>query len=542
MSKRPHNLVDWVHRLKNYGAGQTHLRVCEWRKQGDVDIALYCGFIPDELVEKSLERVTWDLLVGDGGPTIWTSQSEHGYEPNSSAPYQPLIHVRTFHGIRPNYIEISEEFRLFFDLYHFPSEQKLIRIDNGGNEHDAVIYTTHEKDGHLSADISRKLLDEFCLVKNVHLAIFFEIGRDLESTFEELGVYPKDKKDYNEDLFRAEQFYFQFAGSKRCARLIGKRLFPGRARTDKGPWELYDETEEFEEFIVGVDDQGKHIKVSCKPQDIRQDASLFYAPVYFRKEVLSKYYNHPERYEVQDGWLSCGSLWGLRMDNDHQDHISVLLGDLGTSLEHSEQLYWRSHNFWPTNPGLSTSAFRRGVLGEFTSPDSVQHRFKEQFAQFNRAYTSSQVQDFFLPLGDGDEYILTALSVPIIPSQAEFDKQVLLLCKLLVDSLSEKEIERRIQALPDIEEGLPRPAGEGKTIQNLENLLTLTGAPEPRESLEVFRELQALRSSSAAHRKAKHYQNVAEKLEIKEKGTILTFKEILQGCIALLEYLERNLC
>ena len=104
MSKRPHNLIDWVRRLQNHGAGQTHLRVCEWRKQGDVDIALYCGFIPDELVEKSLKRVAWDLVVGNGCPTTWSSQSEYGYESNSSAPYQPLIHVRTFHGIRPKYI------------------------------------------------------------------------------------------------------------------------------------------------------------------------------------------------------------------------------------------------------------------------------------------------------------------------------------------------------------------------------------------------------------------------------------------------------
>jgi hypothetical protein len=53
--------------------------------------------------------------------------------------------------------------------------------------------------------------------------------------------------------------------------------------------------------------------------------------------VLTKYYAHPERYSVEDGFLRCQGLWGLKLDNNHHEYIIVFLGDLGRDLPSDEQ-------------------------------------------------------------------------------------------------------------------------------------------------------------------------------------------------------------
>ena len=52
---------------------------------------------------------------------------------------QPLVIDREFHGLRPDYQELSEEFRLFHRLYHDRKQDRYYKIDGGGNEHVVAI-------------------------------------------------------------------------------------------------------------------------------------------------------------------------------------------------------------------------------------------------------------------------------------------------------------------------------------------------------------------------------------------------------------------
>ena len=62
------------------------------------DGSLYsCLVSPDE-TEQSMDGYGWDLLPGDGGPSIVSSGSENiWYEPNCSK-YTPLVIIGTFTG------------------------------------------------------------------------------------------------------------------------------------------------------------------------------------------------------------------------------------------------------------------------------------------------------------------------------------------------------------------------------------------------------------------------------------------------------------
>ena len=84
----------------------------------------------------------------------------------------------------------------------------------------------------------------------------------------------------------------------------------------------------------------------------------FLTPVYFRPEVLRKYYDAPQRYKVETGYLRCVGLWGIPFERRTDDLVQVWLGDLG-QIPHIDQRHWRTHCVQPPGTGISEARFRR---------------------------------------------------------------------------------------------------------------------------------------------------------------------------------------
>lgn len=96
---------------------------------GGHNCGIYCALIPSNQIEQALSKPTWDLSHGHGLPgaieyykdgekhvQYWRYGDDDGIE--------PLVLDREFYGIKDNYKEISEEFRLFHRLYHDRKENK----------------------------------------------------------------------------------------------------------------------------------------------------------------------------------------------------------------------------------------------------------------------------------------------------------------------------------------------------------------------------------------------------------------------------------
>jgi hypothetical protein len=443
-TKKPFDLEDWVHRIKNYEKGKQLLKVCEWRDYPEESVAIFCALIPDNEVEEVLKSPGWDFRPGSGLPGCYIrhhaagrGRHEYGYSRGPNV-YEPLIHHRTWHGVRDSCVEVSEEFRLYHELYHVRGENRYIKIDDDGLEEDAIFYTTLADDGYLAVEISKKLLYEFCLVKKMHLAIYFDIKRKRPEFLKDLDIEPDSRKEIRDELLCLSQVFQDRWDSKGSwSGLCGKRLFLGTSRENRAPWgEDEDDEADFEEFIVGFDDDGNEMKARCGPTDkLRKDKEIgYYTLTYFRRDVLSKYYSHPEKYQIEDGFLRCHGLWGLNIDNDHEEYVSAFLGDIGM-MSQREQSYWKSFNFWPAKRGLSETAYRRGILGEFAPARSPDFVFKQRFTAFQKEYQEKYGSLLFKELEEEDQHNLTALRVPHNDGQAEFDAQVLSLSKILVDSL-----------------------------------------------------------------------------------------------------------
>lgn len=98
----------------------------------------YTALLSPDKAGDALKRKAWDLMIGHGTPGF-TQRSDNGSEVTTYDRFgmhgvEPLLYCRDFHGIKPRQYDLSEEFRLFHNLYHDRHNDRYIHVDDRGNE------------------------------------------------------------------------------------------------------------------------------------------------------------------------------------------------------------------------------------------------------------------------------------------------------------------------------------------------------------------------------------------------------------------------
>ena len=310
-----------------------------------VSLGINSVLIPKENVEQLLQTPDWGHHVHYFGTGLYRRFGDsapvyHRFV-GSELGIEPLVILRRFHGLKPDTLEVSEEFRLYHNLYDDRQNSKLVRFDAGGNEVDVVKYADD------LVQVSRKELRQFLAAREMSLAVFvdrrYHAGRIVD-------VPEQDRASQH----RHEHFVYQIntfdhrkltdGTHETYSRLLGKTTVGGLPREKCGIWP-YDEEpiSELEEFIIGVDENEDDILAYSSPYsygaastelDLPSDYKVpdYLTPVFFDRRVLNKYRDEPSKFSVRDGYLSCGSKWGLQIDNNSPDYVIVWLGDLGRDL------------------------------------------------------------------------------------------------------------------------------------------------------------------------------------------------------------------
>jgi hypothetical protein len=477
----------------------------------------FCALVPiDKIPVFVKDSSGWDFSIGDGSPSVWESFGEdakQGYEPfGNEQGIEPIVISRSFHHNRPSSVELSQEFRLYHNLYDDQKNRRFLKSDDDGNESAAARYTES------SMEIRTDLLLEFCAAKQMALAIYVNGFAYSKKTLEELGLSP-GREDKSGDFFEYTYWIhpwqpFSDDDRKTISRANGKKyVLPGPM-----PVTRPQKREEFQKFIVDTDPSGASIRKSCDPEaEANPDGAHYLTPVFFRAEVLAKYYGEPEKYEVEDGHIRCSGMWGLRVDNDNDDYVVVWLGDLGRDLTENERSYWASFNIPPDGRKISKTCYTRAIRAWFCEPQKSDLVFKSEYRMFREDFKKAMGWDFFLELHDADEYCYRVLHTPLTENGAEFDSQLINLTKLLVDSLNEKEIAKELTTLENGDQG----------IVKLRKFFEEKGLQELKVHIDFLRELQGLRSTSAAHRKGSRYERLIEEINLVDQGYVKIFNVLL---------------
>ncbi len=495
---------------------------------------LFSALAPQNIREKILSRYDCEIMVDSFHPGFLI-QYDHGtvnaeyYRFSRQDGIEPIIIQRHFYGMKKTYFDISEEFRHLYNLHYDEPEKKYIKILDDGNEEDVI---------RVSDDlilINAKYLKEFLAIKKYFLVLYFNIDRYTQGHFSDIGKEPILDIRENQNTICSISLCdcdWSREGPKIYSRLLGKKTIYGLEEFDPenlaGSVKCY----EYINFIIGVNSNGDDVTFTCNEEELANffgknpGKPNYVTPVFFNRKVLEKYYADPEKYTVHDGQLSCGGLWSLRMDNNHEKYVIVMLGDLG-GLSLSEQQYWRSFNMKPEG-GFSDVAFRRGFAAEFTEPSMKDLIFKEKFGLFQETWKKKNGWDLFLPLEDQDQHYMKKIRIPLKESQSEFDELVLAITKVLIDSLNERKIQEFLSSKTPDEKG----------ITKLQRLFVEKGITRFEDHIQFLRDLQNLKSSTASHRKGDEYDKIARKWGIREKRYREVYCNILDRAIQLFKFLE----
>ena len=297
------------------------------------------------------------------------------------------------------------------------------------------------------------------------------------------------------------------------------------------------EEPKYVEFIVDVDDNGNEIYHTCAPDKLgdypgeKSNAAWKLTPVHFRKQVLDRYYNEPNKYTVKDSRVECG-MWGLKIDNHDFDKVCVLLRDLGISLPHAEQLHWRAYNI-PPEGGVSETFYRRMVLGERASSNQPDHLFKQSYEQLQKACDECLGWQLLKPLGPGDEYRFQHLRVPTVDEESHFKGLVSDISSLLIERLNEKRLKGLIpnDQQKDIKRGIGR----------LEYVLEAQAVTGAEKHIVFLRSLWGLRTTrSSSHLEIlddKRYERASAHFDLENLDCQEAFAKILEEAVEFLDFL-----
>lgn len=505
------------------------------REGGSFSYAIFGGLVPTRDVGDSMETNDWDLAYGDGMPGYTQSFTREQGETTTYhglGNYEgvlPLVLVRDFHKVRPDHLEILEEYRLYHNLYEDRATQRFLKFSRTGEAEEVIRMSANKVEFRL------KEIRQFAATKGTHYGYFFDLKRFTEKDLS--SIARTDHHEAVHDMSKLLRYEFilgdkHMGDGESFARVHGKKLIAPYPIERCGIWPFIDRRDPEIEFIVGTDEFGEAIMHSSAegklshPDGTNKGAPDYLHPIFFRKEVLTKYFANPDLYTVEDGRLCCAGLWGVAIDNDHAEYVSVFLGDLGRDLPFEERQYWRSFNIVPGGRKMSATNFKRSILAQFTDAAEPDHRFQYAYSELETRGTESD-WPVLLPLREGDLHLLKTLRTPVTGGQSEFDQQVLSLTKILVDSLN----EAALAAVP----GAPT---DKRGIGLLESICASATLPDFGIHIQFLRDLQDLRSTGAGHRKGKKYEKAAKKFGIPDTPLPAAFRGILERAILCMDWMR----
>jgi hypothetical protein len=443
-------------------------------KDFDDSSAIYCCLISNNKVEKYSKKYSWPLTMGyEGKPSLY---GDNTYKTNDEKGLEPFLFYKTFSLPETSikYIDVAEEFILYFRLY-----------EKGNDKQNRTFYYVSDY-GELEEvltiepkliKVKIKYLKEYITIRDMNFVVCYDFMRLLKKTPSEWDIKHKDELIKKNDSIYSH--LIRCVSDKTQSWIMGK-VFIKPNEIKKSHFDLGKSKNE--SFIIGVDDEGELIYENCEETD-----GNHFKVTYFKKEVLSKYYNEPNKYEV-DGFSVSSKFFRLKIDNNVDEYIPVFLTNLRI-LPETEQFHWKQYNI-PTKEGMNISRtyYRTMIEGQWAEqPETLDLFFKSKYESFNKKWETKFGWKLYKPLSSKDEYLLIALHKITSNNVKAFCEQTLTIVKLTVDRLNEKELAKGLEL--DLRD---------RGIAKFEKFLKSKGMEIP-DMFEFLRNLQNLRSGLIAH-------------------------------------------
>lgn len=476
------------------------------------DITIFCALIPHSMVEKALTRDEWDLHFGYGRPYFEHDDTRViSYQRISDHEgVEPLVHDRDYHNHWRSAPEVSEEFRLFHNLYQALNGE-LWKLNH--NSEEVLVGKVEAR----KVTIQLDLLRQYLAVRRMHLAVYYASHQRSDVSMSDLGFEDEYRDSGHNEKSRFRLVVTSGWDTATFSRKTGKILVPPYPQDHDSIRYFYDgPPKTYEEFIIGVDDQGREVRFTCDKDRLgnyfgaNPNAPNYMTKILFRSTVLQRYYAEPSRFSVEDGLVRCQGLWVHRMDNHGPNGVWCALGDLG-DLPPQEQAHWKSHNIAPVGDWSETTK-SRWFDAEFTDSERPEDLFLSAYAKLSQVSTTSLGWPIVRPLHVDDQHHLANVHIPTGNEQTEFDGIIASLVMVVIESLNSRMLKGLLPETHIKQLESENPDTLKNSISVLENVLRYHHVTGAEVHIQTLKNLQAYRSTAIAHRRGKDWKRVINRL------------------------------
>lgn len=272
---------------------------------------------------------------------------------------------------------------------------------------------------------------------------------------------------------------------------------------------------------------------TCNPNELSSDYEInnlpyYFNPVFFNKEVFSKYKINKEKYEIDSNYIKEKNEWVLRYyTTNDEEQIFVQLRDL-SFIPSKEQDYWKSFNELPSSK-MSQDSIKNFILGKWTESNDLT-QLKINLRNFPKCTIENEELSVWTEPQIKNQHKLDNLNYVKLNTTIEWEFEIQTLYLNIIDGFNTKTINR-----------IAKKRGcynkEHKSLKQLENCLTnLKEIPstEVKQIMEPLFELNKYRSKVISHTTGETYPD--ENLQINFKRLISNLKISISFLSSIIEH------
>ena len=513
----------------------------------DEYLNMYSGLVSESCIVPAKKTSGWNIYVDQTEPSLVERFDEVSGKRirrfelfGTLYGILPFVFVRTFGGFAGEAFEITEEFRFFHRLYLDSETGHYVRFNDTGTK-EIIVQVSHDK-----VKVRRQEMRQFLAARRMYLMFFVIRAVYSEFPLEAIGDGEQSQEmesdDYHYEFWVAPNTRISPDEPPTTSKLHAKiYLRPGSIEdTRLYPFED-NHRKEYEKFILGLDADDREVVYTCEPDSLGPDYSDhtvrlpdYRIPVWFSSEVLREQDNY-HVYEVGTaGTFYIGDRATVRFSKVDSGFITVELGQLGRYLPFQEQSRWRSYNVTP----IKDRWFQHSNLLEFHR-NCI--RFLKSYENLQRSWFNKNGWYLFHELVGDDKYHLDDLKRLVRNSYYDMDRLSLSIAKLTTDSINDAALGCHI---PDFNRKDENDKDKPKTSV-LQEYLECAGYENHENHVKYLRDVNMLRSRSAAHRKSKNanrYQAVLERLYPDYRHFIQVADDIFKTLTDFLDSLRGHFC
>lgn len=428
---------------------------------------------------------------------------------------ESLTFRRSFTGVAegPAPVELSQKLIHCLDLHWVDERSAYCRLDKRGDIEDVIrviwLSLPGADEKAVVVTILIKDLATYMAVAGMSLVMKFDFTRF------ELNAFGGWDQDRQQKKFAAADLFYTLGLSANASYADGCMVLRPAVTVDElvQEWKDEDDPEKKQYATFKIQDwkNNRLLETSCAPDFLsnyfqQSDKPFEISPVFFRPEVLTRFKNDPEKYDLQDRSIGCRNAWYLKTyDINEAGQVHTYVGYLA-NLPFEEQLYWQAFNEWPKGP-ISKRAHENDFLGEFSSEYDPLRALKHKISQLDE-----KPPVWWKRRGDD---LSNAARYPATDSVSEWADEILALDQLLNEGFLSKPLQKLVE---DAGRTIDK---QWKSLRLLQDYLESRGmdAEEARAALEPLARLHSLRNPLKGHGSTTE-RKAAQKRARSEHGTL----------------------